>query len=140
MSSLRAAATRPMPVGALGDAVVVHGDRGGAFLPADRFDGRPADQAASLFGDLAPSDVGVGLAVAGGQAGPRAQLGRAGEAGGVADLGHEHRSEDRADPGDGLGGPVAGMSAEQVGDQPGEPVDPRVRLSIKASRESTRSR
>jgi hypothetical protein len=31
------------------------------------------------------------------------------EAGDVADLGHEHRGEDRADPGDGLDGPVAGV-------------------------------
>jgi hypothetical protein len=45
----------------------------------------------ALFGDVATGHLEVGLAAAWGQARPRAQAGGAGEPGGVADLGHDHR-------------------------------------------------
>ena len=57
------------------------------------------------------------------QPGPRGQLARAREPGDVADLGDEHRPEQRADPGDLLDRGVAGISSQPVGDQPGEGVD-----------------
>ena len=41
----------------------------------------------------------------------------------VADLGHEHGGEDRANAGDGLDGLVAGMVGQNVGDQGRETVD-----------------
>ena len=67
--------------------------------------------------------MGVGLGVPGRQPGPRAQLRGAGETGDVADLGHEHRGEDRADTADGLDRLVAAMLSEHVDDQGGEAVD-----------------
>jgi Bacterial regulatory proteins, gntR family len=43
----------------------------------DGLDQRPPQQPGPLLGDMAVGDLGVGLAVAGGQPGPRAQLRRA---------------------------------------------------------------
>jgi hypothetical protein len=45
------------------------------------------------------------------------------EAADVADLGDEHRPEQRPDTGDLLDRPVAGIRAQPPGDQPGEGVD-----------------
>ncbi len=57
-------------------------------------------------------DVGVGLAVLGGEAGPRAQRFGGVETGHVTDLGHENGGEDASDAVDGLDGVVAGVVAE----------------------------
>lgn len=51
------------------------------------------NQPGALLGDVAPTDLGVRLVVSGDQSGPRAQVPGAGEAGDVADLGHEHRRQ-----------------------------------------------
>ena len=53
----------------------------------------------------------------------RGQLRGSVEAGDVADLGDEHRGQDRPDPGDGLDRQVAGIGAQPAGDQLGEQLD-----------------
>ena len=58
-----------------------------------------------------------------GQPGPRRQLCGSGEPVHVTDLGDEHRGQNRADPGDGLYGPVTGVGDQPAADQPGEQVD-----------------
>lgn len=50
--------------------------------------------------------------MAGGEAGPRAQVAGGGEAAHVVDLGHEHRAEHRAHPGDGLDRGEAGVAGQ----------------------------
>jgi hypothetical protein len=99
---------------ALGDTPVGGFDVAAGVVLRDGLDRGPAQQPRALFGDRAAVDLGVGLAVTGGHARPRTQpLGR-GETADVANLGHEHRPERRADPVEGLDGPVAGII-----DQPG---------------------
>jgi uncharacterized small protein (DUF1192 family) len=66
---------------------------------------------------------GVRLAVARGQSCPAAQLLWSGEAGHVADLGHEHRGEGGADPADLLDRPVAAVPGEPVRDHRPERLD-----------------
>ena len=65
----------------------------------DGFDRGPADQSGSLLGDPASMHGLVRLIVLGSQAGPRGQLLRPREPVHIADLGHEHRPEDRPTPG-----------------------------------------
>jgi len=92
----------------------------GALRGLDR--GLP-DQNAALFGDPAAVHCGVGLVVFRGQPGPAGQLSRSGEAGDVADLGHEDRAQDRPDPGDRLHCLEARVAAEAFRGQFGEGVD-----------------
>jgi hypothetical protein len=54
----------------------------------------------------------VGLAVLGGEPGPAAELLGRGEAGDVADLGHEDGGDDLAHPGQRHGGLIAGVGLE----------------------------
>src|SRR3954467_1057537 len=82
-----------------------------------------AAAATSHLGDPAAVHGGVGLVMARSQPGPRGQLPRAREAGDVADLGDEHRPEQRPDHRDLLDRAIAGISAQPVGDQPAEGVD-----------------
>jgi hypothetical protein len=56
--------------------------------------------------------------VAGRESGPGAQLRSAGEAVDVADLGHEHRRQHRAHPGDGLERQVVDVAGQGGGDLP----------------------
>lgn len=56
--------------------------------------------------------------VARGEACPGTQLGWGGEAAYVADLGHEHRSQNRTDTGDGPDGLVALVVTQASGDEP----------------------
>jgi hypothetical protein len=79
--------------------------------------------ATSHLGDPTAVHGGVGLVVFRGQPGPGGQLLGSVEAGDVADLGDEHRGQDRPDPRDLLDGLVAGIGAQPAGDQPGEGVD-----------------
>jgi hypothetical protein len=65
-----------------------------------------AAAATSHLGDPAAVHGGVGLVVAWGQPGPAGQLRGSGEATDVADLGDEHRGQDRPDPVDLLDCPV----------------------------------
>jgi hypothetical protein len=58
-----------------------------------------------------------------GQPGPGGQLLGSTEAGDVADLGDEHRGQDRPDPRDLLDRLVAGIGAQPPADQPGVQVD-----------------
>ena len=111
-----AAPPRADPIAALPEA----GVRGHALHGLDR---GPAHQPGTLLGDPATMDGGVGLMVFRGQPGPRRQLLRRAETGDVADLGDEHRPEQRPDTGDLLDRGVAGIGAESSGDQPGEGVD-----------------
>src|SRR5438270_10553036 len=76
-------------VAPLGDPVRRRLEEGSAPVAADRLDGRPPDELGALFGDRAPLDGGVRLAMAGRQPGPAGQLVGGGEAGDVADLGGE---------------------------------------------------
>src|SRR5919106_6866978 len=95
LSSFLAAATRAiitprrlamrMNAGAIGGAAVVAGDR---------FDRCPPHQRRALFGDVAAVDLGVGLAVAGGEARPRAQVPSVREPTDIADLGDHDRGGD----------------------------------------------
>jgi class 3 adenylate cyclase len=70
----------------------------------------------ALFGDGAAAYGGVGLAVAGRDPGPGAQLRGAGEAVDVADLGNEDTRQHRAHGGDGLDGQVADVAGQRGGD------------------------
>ena len=63
----------------------------------DRLHQRPPHERGSLLGDVPAADLDIGLPVPGGQPGPRAQPGWVREPGNVADLGHQHRREYRAD-------------------------------------------
>ena len=78
-----------------------------------------------LFGDLAATDVGVGLPVLGvsppGSGAPSES--RNGSRRRV--LGHENRSENLPDTVDGLDGVVAGVVAEDVVDVAVQKTDPR---------------
>lgn len=75
------------------------------------------------LGDGAAVDLGIGLAVLGGETGPRTQLVRVTEAVDAADLGHEDRGEDRPDPLDGLHGLVAEVVVEPPGDLGADTLD-----------------
>src|SRR5437868_7141718 len=68
----------------------------------DGLDRGPPNQRVALLGDPPPVDLGVGLTVLGGHAGPGAQLLRAGEPVHIADLGDKDRRQHRADTADGL--------------------------------------
>jgi len=85
----------------------------------DGFDRGPADQSGSLLGDPASMHGLVRLRVLRSQAGPRGQLLHTREPVHIADLGHEHRPEDRPDPGNGLHRGVAGIITEPVRGQLG---------------------
>jgi hypothetical protein len=82
-----------------GDAVKVDGLLAACREPLGGLDGGPADQPRALFGDRAAAHGGVGLAVAGRQPSPGAQLRGGGEAADVADLGDEDGGQHRAHPG-----------------------------------------
>ena len=81
------------------DTLFVGRDLGRRRVALHRLDGRPADRFGALFGDVPAVHDGVGLAVARGQPGPRAQVRGVGEAVHVTDLGDEHRRQRRADAG-----------------------------------------
>jgi hypothetical protein len=84
--------------------------------PLDCLDQRPAQHPRSLPGDMPARDLGVGLAVPRGQAGPRAQLARVPEPGDVADLGDDDGGEHRADAGQLLDHLAAAVGGQQVRD------------------------
>ena len=102
--------------------------------------------ATSHLGDPPAVDLGVGLVVLGGQAGPAGQLRGPGEPADVTDLGDEHRAQGGAHPGDGLHRGEAGVGAQPGGDQPGEGVDlelarvdqPQRRVHLRAHRRRQR--
>src|SRR5436190_5160028 len=87
-----------------------------AMVLGDGLDGRPPNQTGALLGDRTAMDLGVGLAMAGRHSRPRAQVASRAEAGYVADLGHEHCSEHRSDPVEGLVGPIAVVAVESLRD------------------------
>src|SRR5262245_2113952 len=103
------------------DTVFVGCNLGGALLTLHRFDRRPSDQFRALFGDMSTVHDGVGLAVAWGQPGPGAQVGRVSEADGVTDLGDQHRRQHRSDARNVLDRLIATVSVEPFGYQRGEP-------------------
>jgi hypothetical protein len=82
-----------------------------------------AAAATSHLGDPAAVHRGVGLAVSRSQPRPAGQLRGPAEATDVADLGDEHRPEQRSDTRDLLDRPVAQIGAQPAADQPGEGVD-----------------
>ena len=82
-----------------------------------------AAAATSHLGNRAAVHGGVGLAVPRGEPGPRAQVSGRGEAGDVADLGDEHRRPGRADPGNLLDRPIAGVGGQPGGDPAGGQLD-----------------
>ncbi len=94
----------------------------------DRLHRGPADQPGALLGDPAPAHLGVGLVVLGGHPGPAAQLLGGAEAVHVADLGDEHRAEDRADPRDLSAPRIAGVADQPSTDDAGEHVDLEVQV------------
>ena len=100
MSSLRAAATLAMflPRRAL-DPFAVNRDLRAGRLALDGLHGGPPHEFGALLGDVSAADDRVGLAVLGGQSGPRTQATGIGEAVHVTDLRDEHRTEDRPDAG-----------------------------------------
>jgi hypothetical protein len=71
------------------------------------------------------------------QSGPGAQLGSAGEAGDVAELGDEHASEDPPNTMDGLDSFVAGMAAQHLVAAPLKRKDLLVRRSRRTHRGSS---
>ncbi|WBO61390.1 hypothetical protein O1G22_00035 [Streptomyces camelliae] len=104
-----------VPAAAGFDAGPVLGDLGGG-LALDRLHHGPAHQLAALFGDVPATDDGVGLVVPRGQPRPRAQPVGGGEAVHVADLSHKYGRQGRADAGQLLDGPVAGVVAKPFRD------------------------
>jgi hypothetical protein len=100
----------------VGDAVEVGGLLAGCGEPLGGLDGSPADQPGALFGDGAAAHGGVRLVVTRREPSPGAQLGRAGEAMQVADLGHQHRCQHRAYAGDGLDCQVTDITGQPSGD------------------------
>ena len=80
----------------------------------DRLHRGPPDQPGTLLGDPPPAHVRVGLVVLGSQPGPARQLGSAAEPGHLADLGEEHRTQDRPDAGDLLDRDIARVGAQPV--------------------------
>jgi hypothetical protein len=67
--------------------------------------------------------VGVGFVVLGRQPGPRRELGGLGEPGDIADLGDEHRAQDRPDPGQLLHRDIAGIGDQPPAGRAGRTVD-----------------
>ena len=67
--------------------------------------------------DVPAADNRVGLAVLGGQSGPRTEPTGIDEAVHVPDLGDEHRTEDRAHAGQLLNRPIAAIAAKLGGDR-----------------------
>ena len=74
------------------DSVFVGCDLGRRRVTLHRLDGRPTNQFGALFGDMPAVYDAIGLAVARGQPGPRAQVG------GVGENGARHRSRRRTPP------------------------------------------
>ena len=95
-------------------AVVASDGRVGA-LSDYALDGGPAHEAGPLLGDVAPVHRDVGLFVDRGQPGPAAEMAGALEPCDVPDLGHEYRSQHRADAGNGLHSVVAEVTSEVRG-------------------------
>ena len=95
------------------------------FLPRrlalDGLHGRPPHEFGALLGDVPAADNRVGLAVLGGQSGPRTQVAGIGEAVHVPDFGDEYRTEDRADAGQLLNRLIAAIAVKFGGDLLGEP-------------------
>src|SRR5829696_3672757 len=110
MARRRDTADVATPAGA--DTRLHRGDLRVAHRAGDGFHGGPAQQAGSLLGDVAALDVGVGLAVARGEPGPRAQMAGAVEPMDVSDLGNEHGAEHGADAAQRLDRVVAGVAAQ----------------------------
>jgi hypothetical protein len=75
-----------------GDTPKPRSQAGSAVIAGHRLDQRPAHQLRALFGDRTAGRLGVGLAMLGGQARPRAQRLGGAEPGDVADLGHQGAS------------------------------------------------
>jgi hypothetical protein len=87
-----------------------------AVVADDCFECRPADQLRALFGDLAAHDLGVGLAMAGRQPGPRTQRFGGTEPADVTDLSHEDRAERATNTIESLDGLVAAVVAQPLVD------------------------
>ncbi len=116
MSSLRACRDlADAPAATVGDAVTISTQLEVVGQALHGFDCCPSDQPRALLGDVATAHGGVPLVVAGGQPSPRAEVGRPGEAGDVADLGYEYRGDGGSHPGDGLDHVVAAVAGEAVG-------------------------
>ncbi len=122
------------------DPVAVSPEQGMTGHALHSLDRGPAHQPGALFGDPAAVHRGVGLVMSRSQPSPGGQLLGSLEAGDVADLGDEHRGQDRPDTGNGLDRPVAGIGTQPARDQLGDRSISKSSAVMIRNNESTRER